>query len=81
MVEVPRRPANKGCQARLTVRFAAVTLHPPKHRYADKDLEPVAVWAIYALEEEPPPGLTPISWMLLTTIPVTTLTESIEKIQ
>ena len=80
-VEVPRRPATKGRQARLTVRCAAITLQPPKHRYAEKDLEPVAVWAVYALEEEPPPGLAPISWMLLTTIPVTTLEESLEKIQ
>ena len=80
-VEVPRRPAHKGCQARLTVRFAAVNLKPPRYRCSDKNLEPVAVWAIYALEEEPPPGLAPISWMLLTTIPVTTLEESIEKIQ
>ena len=80
-VEVPRRPANKGRQAQLTVRFAAVNLQPPRYRCSDKNLEPVAVWAIYALEEEPPPGLAPISWMLLTTIPVTTLEESIEKIQ
>lgn len=80
-VEVPRRPADKGRQARLTVRFAAVTIQPPKHRYLEKDLEPVTVWAVYAQEEEPPLGLSPISWMLLTTIPVTTLEESIEKIQ
>jgi hypothetical protein len=80
-VEVPRRPANKGRQASLTIRFTPVTIQPPKHRYPDKDLEPVAVWAVYALEEEPPPGLAPISWMLLTTIPVTSLEESIEKIQ
>lgn len=80
-VEVPRRPANKGRQARLTVRFAPVTIQPPQHRYSDKELEPLAVWAVYAIEEEPPPGLVPISWMLLTTIPVTSLEESIEKIQ
>jgi hypothetical protein len=80
-VEVPRRPGNKERQARLAVRFAAVTLQPPKHRYNEKDLEPVVVWAMYALEEEPPVGLAPISWMLLTTIPVTTLEEAIEKIQ
>jgi hypothetical protein len=80
-VEVPRRPGNKERQARLAVRFAAVTLQPPNHRYNEKDLEPVVVWAMYALEEEPPVGLAPISWMLLTTIPVTTLEEAIEKIQ
>jgi hypothetical protein len=80
-VAVPRRPANRERQARLAVRFAAVTLQPPKHRNTAKNLEPVVVWAVYALEEEPPVGLAPISWMLLTTIPVTTLEESIEKIQ
>jgi hypothetical protein len=80
-VEVPRRAGKKARPARLTVRFGAVTLKPPRHRSQETDLELLTVWAVYAHEEEPPPGLAPISWMLLTTLPVSRLEEAREKIQ
>jgi len=45
------------------VRFAAVTLQPPKK----KDLSPVQVWAVYVEEVEFLPTVKePVSWMLRT---------------
>lgn len=79
-VQVPRRPGKDARQANLAVRFGQVTILPPRHRYAEKHLAPVTVWAVYASEEDPPAGQEPISWMLLTTIPVTNLEESITAI-
>jgi hypothetical protein len=79
-VEVPRRPGKKARPARLAVRFGAIAVKAPRHRYLEKDLEPLNVWAVYAHEEEPPPGLEPISWMLLTTLPVTNWEEAVTKI-
>jgi hypothetical protein len=56
-------------------------LKPPRSRYKEKELKPVTIWAVYAHEEQPPPGQEAISWMLLTTVPVTNLTEAMERIK
>jgi hypothetical protein len=76
-VTVLRRPGQAARPARLALRFSAVTLNAPRQRYREKDLSPLTVWAVYAREEEPPAGLAPISWMLLTTLPVTNWQEAV----
>jgi len=61
--------------AQVTVRYAAVTLQPPK-RYT----QPVSAWAVYALEEQPPAGAAPIEWMLLTTLPTDSAEQAVERL-
>jgi hypothetical protein len=76
-VFIPRKGARAARTARLAIRHAPVTLRPPK----DKDLPPVRLWAVYAREEAPPPGVkSPIEWMLLTTVETTTFDEACERI-
>lgn len=79
-IAVPRRPGKAARQARLAVRFGPVSLLPPKYRRTDPLLKPLSLWAVYAKEEEPPPGEAAISWLLLTTIPVHSLDEAQEKL-
>lgn len=57
-------------QARLTVRYAPITVPPPVNdpRYAD--CAPIEWWAVHILEENPPTGFEPIEWMLLSTLKV-----------
>jgi len=80
-IEVPRRPGKASRSATLTVRFSPVSLLPPKHRRQDPTLPTVSLWAVYAKEEDPPPGEVAISWLLLTTIPVTSVAGALEKLQ
>jgi hypothetical protein len=80
-LEVPRRPGKAPRRATLAVRFSPVSLLPPKHRRRDPRLPTVSLWAVYAKEENPPPGEAAISWLLLTSIPVTSVTEAREKLQ
>jgi hypothetical protein len=55
--------------AKLTVRCAKVEFEPPQYlRHA----EPVALNVVQILEENPPTGATPISWVLATSLPVST---------
>jgi hypothetical protein len=77
-LQVPRRGAQPARHARLEIRFAHVTLKPPqgKARYG-----PVALWAVLAQEAEPPEGIEPLSWMLLTTCPVTGFEAATEKLE
>lgn len=68
-ITVPRRPGDQERIASLAIRFSKVTVSPPKDR-AVKDRIPVDVFAVYAMEEDPPEQCDPIRWMLLTTEPV-----------
>jgi hypothetical protein len=77
-LQVPRRGNRPPRVATLSVRFAAVELHPPKRK---KQLGPVRVWAVSAWEENPPTGVEPLRWDLLTTCPVEDFAGALEKLR
>ena len=78
-VRVPRRGLQPARQATVSVRWCLVLLCPPTHRQAEK-LPSVAVWAVQALEEQPPAGCEPIEWLLLTTCGVHTAHDAVERV-
>ena len=67
-VSLPRRPERSLRQARLQLRFAQVTVLPPKPRAAQ--LTPQTLWVVAVAETQAPAGETPLSWVLLSTRPV-----------
>lgn len=69
-VEVPRKTRQTGRTAELSIRFAEITVQPPEDRPKSAGNLPVTVHAVFANEDHPPKGAKPISWMLLTTVPV-----------
>ncbi|WP_295493743.1 IS4 family transposase [uncultured Ralstonia sp.] len=64
--------------ARLTLRCVTVQLRPPAKRASR--LPEVEVFAIHATEDNAPPGIEPLEWMLLTSVPTTTLDEALERL-
>jgi hypothetical protein len=76
-LHVPRQPNRPARVARLAVRCAQVTLKPPQRK---KGRPEVTLWAVWAREAEAPPQGERIEWMLLTTVPVTTFAEAIERL-
>jgi hypothetical protein len=75
-------PANaQHAQRHVTqaVRVARVKLKPPYR--PDKKLPALEVTAILAREEQPPPGVEPIEWLLLTNLAVESAEEAREKVQ
>jgi hypothetical protein len=70
--EVPRQPGKKARAATLKLRYVEVTLRAPANqvKYHHRS-EAITLWAIQALEENPPKGEKPICWRLLSTLPVT----------
>lgn len=64
--------------ATLTVRHRHLTLRPPTSRAKEK-LANVTVWAVWAIETAPAAGVKPIEWLLLTTVPVTTSDDALER--
>ena len=66
-IELPARPGQKKRKARIGVRFANVTLRKPKNRTLEPGVamrQPVCI--VEAREIDPPGGVTPAHWRLLT---------------
>lgn len=76
-VAVPRKDSRPARTATLEIRFAAVQLRPPRLK---PSLGPVRLWAVEAHESNPPAGVEPIHWTLLTTLEVTNLQQAVEKL-
>jgi hypothetical protein len=65
------RSTHKGRSARevdLTVRCARIEMQPPKYMPYSA---PVTVNVVQVLEENPPKGVEPVSWVLATSLPIT----------
>jgi len=76
-VRLPRRSNRPARTAKLEVRTTAVELRAPK---AHGQLPPVQLWAVWAKETDVPPGMEPVEWMLLTTVPVQDFAQADEKL-
>jgi hypothetical protein len=76
-VRLPRRPNRPARVAELEVRFRRVELRAPKTR---AKLPNVRLWAIWAREANPPQGIEPVEWMLLTSLPVENFEQACEKL-
>lgn len=59
-----KRSAQPARQASLAIRFASVVIPPPRND--PRFTKPLSVWAVYIVEIDPPTGVEPIEWMLLT---------------
>jgi len=59
------RPKRPGRTADMAVRYKRIQLRPAKY-HDDKD--PIDIWVIHALEEDPPPNTKRVEWFLLTTM-------------
>ena len=76
-VELPARPGQKKRRARIGVRFASVTLEQPRNRPVEPDVpsrQPVCIVA--AREMDPPEGVKPAHWRLLTSHRVETFEQA-----
>jgi len=78
-VRVPRRGPPPARQATVAVRWCLVLWGPPTHRTAET-LSSMAVWAVQAVEEQPPAGCDAIEWVLLITCAVHTPADAVERV-
>jgi hypothetical protein len=76
-IRIPRQKNRPARVVRLEVRFGQVTLKPPMRKKSHSEL---TLWAVWAREAEVPGEGEPIEWMLLSTLPVTTFEQAIEKL-
>jgi hypothetical protein len=73
-VSIPRAAGRKARTAELTLRLLEVWILPPRVRQvtaASRARKPVHVWVVWAQEVAPPADTPAVSWVLLSTLPVT----------
>jgi hypothetical protein len=75
--QIPRSHKAPAREATLEIRFAAVTLSPPVNR---RTLPQLDMWAVLVSEIDAPEDTEPLEWMLLSTHPVATVDEAVEKL-
>jgi hypothetical protein len=78
-VPLGRREQQPAREATLTVRWQPITLRPPNSRAKEK-LADIAVWAVWAMELAPPPGVAAVEWLLLTTVPIRASDDAVERL-
>ncbi len=77
--EVPARHGRQARSTQLQLAFGQLTLLPPRHEpRAGQD--PMTVWVMRVWEEQAPEGEEPLEWILLTSVPTTTLEEAWERV-
>jgi hypothetical protein len=69
-VELRPRPNNPARKAMVTIRSACVSLEPPAR--VGHHLPPLSINAVLVREENPPPKVAALEWLLLTSLPVDT---------
>ncbi len=77
--EVPARHGRQARSTQLQLAFGQMTLLPPRNEpRAGKD--PLTVWVMRVWEENAPEGEEPLEWLLLTSVPTTTLEQAWERV-
>ena len=77
-LRIPRKGSCPERVAKLQVRYAQVTLEPPR----GKQESPVTLWAVYAREVDHAPEVnSPLEWMLLTTVAVNDFEQATERLR
>ena len=77
-VLITRRKEKKQRTAQVEIRFAKVTLKPPRR---NPSLSSLSLYTVYVNEPHPPRGEQALSWMLLTTLEVHSALRAIQVAQ
>jgi len=76
----PRTKGNRikrgGREAVLRIRIAPIVVPPPRNDPRTQEAWPLRLYAVYPREENPPPGVEAVEWMLLTSLPVQSLEDA-----
>jgi transposase-like protein/DDE family transposase len=69
-VAVAARPGKPKRTATVRIRWAPLTIVPPRQKRGEERGVPLPVWVVYVQEVDPPAGVEPLEWILLTNVPV-----------
>jgi hypothetical protein len=81
-VDVPRQGDRPARTAQVSIRYAPLRMPPPRVindwiRQHHPD-EPILMWVISIAEDRPPVGVAALQWVLLTSAPVSNVSEALQ---
>lgn len=80
-IQVSAREKRPERQATVGVAWAAVQVLPPHVRRGDYEKRPLSLWVVRVAEVNPPAGVPPVEWILLTDVPVKNVAEAWERVR
>jgi transposase-like protein/transposase Tn5 family protein len=78
-LELDATKQSRARTAHLASSCGSLRLLPPESPQA-ADLRPLVVWVVRVWEPEPPDGVEPLEWVLLTSVPVQTVEQAWERV-
>lgn len=79
--EVARRGNQPAREATLSVRWTKATLCPPWRQASEAEpLPPIDVFVVWVVEPDPPEGATPLEWLLITNVEVSTFSDVLQRV-
>jgi hypothetical protein len=78
-LELKRRPGRPAREAQVELRFGTLMLKQPKR--ADTTRETLTVHIVEVIEPNPLPGQEAVHWLLITSLPVTTLEQAHQMVE
>lgn len=81
-IAVPKRGQQAARIAQVRIKALEIGLMPPTPRKAGTALPALApLWAVEVTELDPPSGVAPLRWLLLTNVPVTDIASAQERVE
>ena len=81
-LKVPAGPKRLAREAQMCLAYQEVTIPAPAQGPASwRDWPPIRAWVLRSWEVEAPPGAEAPEWILLTSVPTTTLAEALQRVQ
>ena len=78
-LDIPASPGQAARQAQLAVSWQTITLRSPRNTPGEDKY--VTAWAVRTWEKKPPTDVDPIEWLLITSLPVHSLPDALERIE
>ncbi len=79
-LELEATKTSKARTAHLAISFGSVRLLPPRMQ-EKTDLRPIVVEVVHVWEPQPPEGVEPVEWVLLSSVPVQSVEQAWERVQ
>lgn len=77
-VQVSKRDEHPAREATVAVRYTSLVLRPPQHLRTQ--MKPRSLYAVFVQEIDPPAEVEPLCWLLLTTVPIASFDDAVERI-
>lgn len=79
-IDVSANAGRAARPARVRVAGGRVTLPVPRPKCGDHGDQPLAAWVVHVREIDPPPGVEPLEWVLLTNVPADSFAQARERV-